>query len=75
MKKLLFVFLVAIACTGCIKTESEMIADIKNKFPDAEIRKIPTTDTQDHWIIKTHDNKIVYITYDACNNLVEYSMF
>ena len=64
MKKLLFVILVAIACTGCVKREAEIIAEFKTKFPDSEIRKIPNPHHIDQWLVKTPDNKMMVCCTD-----------
>lgn len=75
MKKLLFVILVAIACTGCTKSENEFIAEIKNKFPNSEIRKIPNPNHSNQWLVKTSDDKIIYVYINSMFDLVDYSMF
>ena len=76
MKNLLFVILVAIACTGCVKREAEIITELKTKFPDSEIRKIPNPNHIDQWLVKTPDNKIIYVYLNRMyNDLIEYPMF
>lgn len=75
MKKLLFVILVAIACTGCTKSEIECIAEIENKFPNSEIRKIPNPNHSKQWLVKTSDDKIIYVYVNSMFDLVDYSMF
>lgn len=76
MKKLLFVILVAIACTGCVKREIEIIAELKTKFPDSEIRKIPNPRHINQWLVKTPDNKIIYVYVNQMyNDLIEYPIF
>lgn len=75
MKKLLFGIFVAIACTGCIKSEAEYITELKTKFPNCEIRKIPNPNHSNEWLIKTPDNKIIYVYIGSMNDLLDYSMF
>lgn len=74
MKKIYILLLLTVCCLGC-KTDSEIATALKEKFPNCEIRSIPNPNSHDTWLIKTPENKIIYIRLDITQDFVEQEMF
>jgi PBP1b-binding outer membrane lipoprotein LpoB len=64
----------AFVLTGCMNTESQQIHELKQKYPTCEIRKIPNPSNVDEWLIKTPDNKILYV-YFSFSEIVEHQVY
>lgn len=75
MKKLyILLLLLPMCCIGC-KSDAKIATELKERFPNCEIRAIPDPNTYDMWLIKTPENKILYIRLDGNQDFVEHEMF
>jgi hypothetical protein len=76
MKTKIISFIVGvIILTGC-KSDHTQISEIQNKFPNCEIRQLQRNDAGNlQWVIKTPDNKYIYVYFDEMCNLTSYQIF
>ena len=75
MKNKLVYIAALVLFTGCLKFESTQVKEIQQAFPNCEIKKIPNTSGESEWLVKTPENKIIYVYFDFGNNIVSTSMF